>query len=321
VSEEDGLKGWFTKIEKSVIRFFTDAEMHPEILKFLLVFLVLTLYLVIFKNVPVRVRMIRLLFTGILFVIFIFVNQLFVFAPSPWLYFVSPVTVVILLAILHLYTERILLVRWAESEKHVLREQISRDLHDDLASTLGSISIYSNSLKNMNDPGDVNYRKLTSKIAELTHSAMESITDIIWMTAPRYDSLQKLLSKTTDLMQEVLTDNQIAFLAESDIPDNEIRLNEKLRNDVFLILKEGLHNIIAHSGAVNVTLSASVKEMRCRIVLTDDGYGFSENEIKQGSSHGNGLLNMKKRAADSGILLKVESEINTGTSIQLDFKI
>jgi signal transduction histidine kinase len=122
-------------------------------------------------------------------------------------------------------------------------------------------------------------------------------------------------------MSEVLTDNQVGFHAKTDMPESEIMLPVKLRNDVFLILKEGLHNIIAHSEAKNVTLQSWIKEKVCKIILTDDGHGFSEKELKISGSHGNGLVNMRRRASESSILLTVDSEQDKGTRIELSFRI
>ncbi|MGA2823990.1 MAG: FG-GAP-like repeat-containing protein, partial [Bacteroidales bacterium] len=321
VNEEEGLAGQFTTIKKAIIRFFTDREIRGEILKYILIIIILAFYLHVHQKGPSSIRILKWSVTLFLFVLFIVINQIFLFHSSVILFFLSPAVVILGLILLHLASERILLKYLSEKEKLDLREKISRDLHDDLASTLGSISIYSNTLKNFDSPPDSNQHKLSSKIEELARAAMQSISDIIWMTAPKNDSLQRLLTKTTTLMSEVLTDNQVGFHAKTDMPESEIMLPVKLRNDVFLILKEGLHNIIAHSEAKNVTLQSWIKEKVCKIILTDDGHGFSEKELKISGSHGNGLVNMRRRASESSILLTVDSEQDKGTRIELSFRI
>ena len=109
-----------------------------------------------------------------------------------------------------------------------MREKLSRDLHDDLASTLGSISIYAETLKGMDEPSQSDFKKLSVKIAGLTQSALQSISDIIWMTSPRNDSLQSLISKTSNYMLEILTDNHINFTSAIEIPDDPVILKEKI---------------------------------------------------------------------------------------------
>lgn len=202
-----------------------------------------------------------------------------------------------------------------------LREQISRDLHDDLASTLGSISIYSDNLKRIEDPARSEFKKLSVKIAELTQSALQSITDIIWMTSPRNDSLQGLLAKTNNLLYETLKDNGIQYHSEINAPEQSILLPDELKNDAFLILKEATHNIIRHAKAGCVTLIADVNDHTCSISLMDDGQGFDEKNLHSHISHGNGLINIRRRASESKIDLSVLSEEGKGTVINLIFKI
>ena len=122
-------------------------------------------------------------------------------------------------------------------------------------------------------------------------------------------------------MFEILTDNNINFRSSLDIPDEPIVLKEKIRNDAFLILKEGLHNIIRHSGAKNVAFKAELIDNHCTILLTDDGVGMSENAALKKGSHGNGLVNMRRRAQESGINFSILPAQNSGVEIRLHFKI
>ena len=122
-------------------------------------------------------------------------------------------------------------------------------------------------------------------------------------------------------MLDILTDNKINFRSSIEIPETPVTLQEKLRNDAFLILKEGLHNIIRHSGAGNVEFSARVKDDLCRICMKDDGIGMLVSTQKTKGSHGNGLLNMRRRAQESGMELDIHFTEGTGTEIILQFKI
>jgi signal transduction histidine kinase len=171
----------------------------------------------------------------------------------------------------------------------------------------------------MEDP--VQSKKLSAKIADLTHSALQSITDIIWMTSPKNDSLQGLLTKTNNLLYETFTDNGIHYFSEINLPDQAIVLPDELKNDTFLILKEATHNIIRHAKAKSVTLVAYVSEPICTITLMDDGIGFDENNLQQKISHGNGLINIRRRALESKINLSISSQERKGTVVHLEFKI
>jgi two-component sensor histidine kinase len=320
ISELNGLPATFTEWANSFARFFRDQEKQPEIVKYFFVILLLVLYnLKLRKNIR-NIAVIRWVTTVFIFIAFAFVNHFFLFQWFSVSFFIPPGMVLGLLTIEYLVIDRILFRRLADKEKLDLREKLSRDLHDELASTLGSISIYAETLKGMKESSSES-GKLPVKIAGLTQSALQSVSEIIWMTSPRNDSLQSLISKTSNYMLEILTDNKINFRSSIEIQDEPVTLPEQVRNDIYLILKEGLHNIIRHAGAGTVEFNARQTSTICSISLKDDGTGIAPStEVKKGS-HGNGLVNMRRRALESGIEFNIISGEGTGTEIVLHFKI
>jgi len=321
INELEGFQAFYAETRHRAVRFFTDQENQPEIIKYIVMILLLVLYNLKQHKSILNIAIIRWLATGFIFIVFVFVNQFFLFQWSSVSFFIAPLITLILLAMEHLFIDRILLRRMAQKEKLELREKLSRDLHDDLASTLGSISIYAETFKAMKEPSPTDFKKLSVKIAGLTQSALQSISDIIWMTSPLNDSLQSLVSKTSNYMLEILTDNKINFISDIVIPDDPIILQEKLRNDAFLILKEGLHNIIRHSGAGNVAFSSRLAENMCTMHLKDDGVGIADPGQGKKRSHGHGLGNMRRRAQESGIVFSIQSGESIGTEIILQLKI
>jgi len=303
------------------VLFFTNHEYQPEIIKYFLVFLLLVFYNLYRQKSKRKIAIVHWLASGFIFAVFALVNQFFLFTAFSFSYFSAPLIVLGLLLILHLFIDRILLRRLAQREKLDLREKLSRDLHDDLASTLGSISIYAETLKGMNDSSQPENKKLPEKIAALTQMALQSVSDIIWMTSPRNDTLHSLVSKSSNYMLEILTDNKISFNAAIEIPDNPVILPEKVRNDTFLILKEGLHNVIRHSRASDVQFTANIHENLCYLSLKDNGIGIDESSKAGKRSQGNGLINMRRRAQEAGIEFAIHSYQGEGTEITMKFRI
>jgi signal transduction histidine kinase len=118
-----------------------------------------------------------------------------------------------------------------------------------------------------------------------------------------------------------LTDIGVQYHADINTPDQMIFMQDELKNDTFLILKEAAHNIIRHADAKNVTFIAEVNDHICTISLIDDGVGFDENSIKLAVSHGNGLLNIRQRALESKIDLAIHTYPGKGTFIHMAFQI
>jgi signal transduction histidine kinase len=321
VKEEVGLKAFKTRFVKTIIRTSRNPEILKEYLKIGIMLLILVLYYRRYINGEDSFNWIRKIFVYSIFAGFIFLNLFFIYASSFWLYVIPILATFTLLVIMHLVTGRLQISVALSKQRMKLRERISRDLHDDLASTLGSISIYSDTLKRIENPVQSDFKRLSLKIADLTQSALQSITDIIWMTSPRNDSLQGLLAKVNNHLYETLTDIGIQYHAEINAPDQIILLPDELKNDTFLILKEATHNIIRHSRANSVTFIANVNGTSCSISLMDDGIGFDENNLQKDVSHGNGLVNIRRRAEESNIDLSIFSQCSKGTIIQLSFKI
>lgn len=320
VYEVTGVKAVFSKISSWAVRFLSDPELQPEILKYIFIITLLMFYNI--KLVPKVKRIIAISIASSFFIfgVFIGVNRFFLFQGFSVNFFVAPLTALILLFILHLLSGRILLRRLASEQQLVLREKLARDLHDDLASTLGSISIYAQTLNQITPLQDTG-PNLPNKIAKLTQTAIQSISDIIWMTSPRNDTLHSLISKTSNYLLEVLQDNNIGYTQQIELPEQHITIRESLRNDAFLILKEALHNIIKHSVAKKVIFKATLNATTCTLLLKDDGKGIASSTANPKSGSGNGMLNMQRRAKESQIEFAIISQAGKGTEIVLVFKI
>ena len=87
------------------------------------------------------------------------------------------------------------------------------------------------------------------------------------------------------------------------------------RQHLYLIFKEAINNCITHSECSEITLDASVKGNKLQMILKDNGKGFHQDELLNG---GNGLNNIKERAKTIGGILKIQSKLNQGTTVQFE---
>ena len=91
-------------------------------------------------------------------------------------------------------------------------------------------------------------------------------------------------------------------------------LSAEARRNLFLVVKEALHNIVKHSSATEVSIIVTLSGNALEILLEDNGRGFKRDERV---TSGNGLTNMKKRVEDIGGTFAIESETNHGTRVAL----
>ena len=116
----------------------------------------------------------------------------------------------------------------------------------------------------------------------------------------------------------MLSAKNISFSLECDEELKNRKLPVDMRKNIFLILKEAINNAAKYSGASEVKLTVSRMENCYVIGLVDNGNGFdiSDHENKSGKP-GNGLRNMHQRAGEIQSQIRIISEVNKGTSIEL----
>jgi len=205
-----------------------------------------------------------------------------------------------------------------EQERALERERIriSQDMHDEVGSSLTEISILSEILKkDINKPEEV--ETLLRNISERSAEVIENIGQIIWAINPRNDPLDNLVAHLRLYTADYLRKVGIKFRFE--IPDTipAYHLSAEVRRNVFLVLKEALHNIVKHSKANEVQVCVDFLEDNIKIIIKDNGNGFSTDQ-KSGS--GNGLINMQKRIENIGGIFNLESEPTRGTCITVVVK-
>jgi signal transduction histidine kinase len=77
-------------------------------------------------------------------------------------------------------------------------------------------------------------------------------------------------------------------------------------------VRESVTNIGRHAHATDASVTLSVQNGQCRLIVTDNGSGLDESQVREG---GLGLANMKHRAEKLGGSLILEGGESAGTSL------
>jgi signal transduction histidine kinase len=193
------------------------------------------------------------------------------------------------------------------------RARISQDMHDDVGASLTRISILSDLAKNKEDiTGET--RQWLGQISDTSRNVMEEMSQIIWALNPKNDTLEGLVAYIRRFANEYLepTELRCSFNFPAELPARA--LNVETRRNIYLVVREALHNVVKHSGATRVELKLKVEDVKLKISIKDDGKGFDPEKLEIA---GNGLVNMKKRMIDIGGELFIRSEIGKGTEVEL----
>ena len=215
------------------------------------------------------------------------------------------------LAVRNYYRGKLILQKQkAERQQAVERERtrIARDMHDDLGSGLSSIRFLTEKIKR-NVFSEVS-RNDIEKMQETSNDLIDKMNEIIWAMNEKNDSLEDLIIYTRSYAVQYCEENGLECTA--DLPEFiPARLvSGEIRRNVFLTVKECLHNIVKHANAGRVKIMMSVSDT-LNIAVTDDGIGLSESRAQ-----GNGLRNMHTRMESIGGTITLKNGL--GLTIKLE---
>ena len=225
-----------------------------------------------------------------------------------WFYAAIAVFVFALFYIFHKYRMR-QVINMAR-----MRTRIASDLHDDIGSTLSSISMLSEMASGQDKESEL--AKALSKIGMDSRDVLNSMDDIIWSVNPQNDSLSSLIVRLREYAIPVCESKDITFDMSADESIFSMKLGMEERRNIFLIVKESVNNAVKHSGCRTLSVAFS-KTPELEISIQDDGRGFDA----AAPTSRNGLVNMKRRATQIGGALMVNAEKGKGTRIVLGTKI
>jgi len=195
-----------------------------------------------------------------------------------------------------------------------LRNKISTDLHDDIGSTLSSISILSEVAVNEKEKRS---KMMLAEINERSHLLMEKMDDIVWSISTRNDTIGNLFSRLQQFAATVLEAKDINY--EVRIPEKvkNLKVDMQRRQHIYLIIKEAINNLIKYACCSNASIVVEYTNGILKVEVADDGKGFDTER----ESPGNGLLNMKKRARALHGKLNIASSPGAGTRVCLAVEI
>lgn len=187
------------------------------------------------------------------------------------------------------------------------RLRIAEDLHDDFGSGLSKISLLSETAKKRLSAPELD------KIATAAKELLLKMGEIVWALNYRNDTLTSLVAYVRRYTVGFFEDTDVRCLFRvPDLP--EVPLSGETRRNIFLVIKESLHNILKHAQASKVVLDFDYQNGELTVSIQDDGRGFDHTNP---SAAGNGLRSMDHRMRACGGRLEVSSTLGQGTTIRL----
>lgn len=199
------------------------------------------------------------------------------------------------------------------------RLRISSDLHDEVGSTLSSVSLISSHAANQLSENKI--ADAAGLIREVSATALQmgdDMNDIIWAINPRNDTFESIITRLKNYASRLTQSKDIVLNFHADETLNRLELEMEERKNLYLICKEAINNAVKYSACKSLTVKLEKNKNQLCIEVSDDGCGFDLHTFKEGwDEAGNGLKNMHNRAEDLNATLKVSSQPEAGTKIKL----
>lgn len=199
------------------------------------------------------------------------------------------------------------------------RNMIANELHDSLAQTLASLRFQVRILDETLQPTS-EYMAIMG-IEQVEHGLDEAYTDLRELIAHCRVPIEQqgLLPSIDRVVSKFREETGIHILLQCECQVPDIPANMEM--NVYRIVQEALTNIKKHAKAhiVRVLLNCD-DQGNFRVLVENDGKGFNKKAIQSKAGQHLGLTIMQERARHLGGKLKIESEKEEGTRVELKFQ-
>jgi signal transduction histidine kinase len=194
------------------------------------------------------------------------------------------------------------------------RERLSRELHDGVAQLVAHLLLRLDTIKELveadrHQEAKAELERLRGVADEIYEDIGESISGLRTNVAER-----GLVCALQDYVDQFEERHQIPVSFRAD--DAADRLPPLAAFQLFRLIQEALTNVRKHAAAQEaaVTLTSNGPD-QLRVVIADDGQGFTLGSRKNGEARPLGLTSMRERVEALGGTFRVNSHPGSGTQV------
>lgn len=191
------------------------------------------------------------------------------------------------------------------------RRRIARNIHDELGQAMTALKMNLEALVARAPSTDAFVTPLHRSQA-LVRDLDRAIDFLTWELRPAIE----MVSLPAALRHLVESWSERFGVAAEFVANGEPDVPSDVREQLYRVTQEALHNVAKHARATHVTVMLEARAAELVLLIEDDGVGFSTDDAPGRSLNGGlGLTSMRERAVLAGGSLTVESAAGRGTSI------
>jgi signal transduction histidine kinase len=192
------------------------------------------------------------------------------------------------------------------------RSRLARELHDSVSQALFGISLGMNTALQVVDSDPAAVKHPLNYALTLAQAAIAEMRALIFQLRPDLLEQHGLCGVIQTQADALRARNQLAVEIEGC--NEEPRLPFEIKEAMYRVITEALHNIVKHAHATRVRLILNTGKNGTNVQIVDNGVGF---EPGQHFPTRFGLRVMRERMEHLGGIVTVESAPNQGTAVQI----
>ncbi|MBX3256694.1 MAG: hypothetical protein KF862_21335 [Chitinophagaceae bacterium] len=193
------------------------------------------------------------------------------------------------------------------------RKRIAADLHDNLGAYAASIVSNLDVIEPVinHSPGSIAVQELRNN----SQAIVAQLNDTIWALKKDALSLTAISDRIKIFIQRIHRSYPHIVINTIEKIDNDFLLSPSHAFHLFRIAQESVNNALRHSKAKEITVTIESTANTWKVLITDDGTGIKQESFSQAG--GNGLGNMRERAAEAGWSIEWLSNKAGGTTVAI----
>jgi PAS domain S-box-containing protein len=192
------------------------------------------------------------------------------------------------------------------------RQRLARELHDSVSQALYGISLGTRTARTLIERNPAAAIEPLDYVGTLAEAGLAELRALIFELRPESLAMEGLVAALEKQLAAVRARHGVEVRADLGLePDLRLELKEVL----YRVGQEALHNTVKHARATSVEVTISRDAGTVRLRIQDDGIGFDTHREFPGHL---GLRSMAERTARVGGKLTVQSTPGSGTTITLD---
>jgi len=203
----------------------------------------------------------------------------------------------------------------AESKQDAVleeRKRLARDLHDTVSQQLFAIHMSASSLPKLLEVNLNGAKTVVDQLVTMSNHAQRQMRSLIAQLRPLELEDQTLEEALGKWFPDYCNQNGLQGKLDTQLPDE---LPEAIEHQLFLVIQEGMANVVKHARARHVSLTLYDAGHQYVLRIADDGIGFDMDGLQRTSY---GLSTMRERAERLGGDAEILSRKGSGTTVTVN---